>query len=58
MAVVLSKYRENEYMVVANGKLKCKHKTESKARRFAGELASPDDYADETEQKKKAKKGK
>ncbi len=56
MIVVLSQYREGQYQVEVDGHLKCKRKSEARAREFAGRLAGGDDYIDETrESKPKAK---
>jgi len=59
MTVELKEYRDNEYKVIKDGVLKCKHKPLEKARAFAGRLAGSEDYIDSTvEPKKKDKKKK
>ena len=58
MVVTLFRYRGDEYGVKAGDQLKCKHKTEEKAREFARRLAGDDDYIDETGESKPKKKKK
>jgi len=48
MTVILSEYKKDEYQVVKDGVLKCKHKSEDKARAFAAQLSGSDDYVDQT----------
>ncbi len=59
MAVILSRYRDSEFMVTKDGVTKCRHKPEERARAFAARLAGDEDYVDLTrEVEKKPKKSK
>jgi hypothetical protein len=59
MTVILSRYRNNEFMVTKDDVLKCKHMSEDRARKLASRLSGDENYVDNTKNvEKKPKKSK